>query len=110
MEPRIFLESTGIYHFPLCCYLKESGFEVFVLNPLITNSNRNSGIRKVKNDKNDAIRIAKTGYTHNLKVSLIGCLTLIKNKKPPKALMGLFFLSNLPNISCGMLRDVLLYK
>ena len=40
----------------------------------------------------------------------IGCLTLIKNKKPPKALMGLFFLSNLPNISCGMLRDVLLYK
>ena len=39
-----------------------------------------------------------------------GCLTLIKNKKPPKALMGLFFLSNLPNISCGMLRDVLLYK
>jgi len=71
MEPRIFLESTGIYHFPLFCYLKESGFEVFVLNPLITNSNRNSGIRKVKNDKNDAIRIAKTGYTHNLKVSLI---------------------------------------
>lgn len=41
---------------------------------------------------------------------LNGCLTLIKNKKPPKALMGLFFLSNLPNISCGMLRDVLLYK
>ena len=40
----------------------------------------------------------------------LGCLTLIKNKKPPKALMGLFFLSNLPNISCGMLRDVLLYK
>lgn len=71
MKARIFLESTGIYHFPLFCYLKESGFEVFVLNPLITDSNKNSGIRKVKNDKSDAIRIAKTAYTHDLKVSLI---------------------------------------
>jgi hypothetical protein len=76
MKAHIFLESTGIYHFPLFCYLKESGFEVFVLNPLITNSNKISGpkisgIRKVKNDKVDSLRIAKNGYTHNLKVSLI---------------------------------------
>lgn len=71
MEARIFLESTGIYHFPLFCYLKESGFEVFVLNPLITDSNKNSGIRKVKNDKLDALRIARTAYTHDLKVSLM---------------------------------------
>ncbi len=71
MKARIFLESTGIYHFPLFCYLKERGFEVFVLNPLITDSNKNSGIRKVKNDKFDAMRIAKTAYTHDLKVSLI---------------------------------------
>lgn len=71
MKARIFLESTGIYHFPLFCYLKESGFEVFILNPLITDSNKNSGIRKVKNDKFDATRIAKTAYTHDLKVSLI---------------------------------------
>lgn len=71
LKARIFLESTGIYHFPLFCYLKESGFEVFVLNPLITDSTKNSGIRKVKNDKIDALRIAKIGYTNNLKVSLI---------------------------------------
>jgi len=71
MKARIFLESTGIYHFPLFCYLKESGFEVFVLNPLITDSNKNSGIRKVKNDKNDSLRIAKTAYTHDLKTSVI---------------------------------------
>ncbi len=49
-------------------------------------------------------------YAFTLAIHKAGCLTLIKNKKPPKALMGLFFLSNLPNISCGMLRDVLLYK
>lgn len=46
MKARIFLESTGIYHFPLFCYLKERGFEVFVLNPLITDSNKNSGRSK----------------------------------------------------------------
>lgn len=71
MKARIFMESTGIYHFPLFCYLKESGFEVLILNPLITDSNKNFGIRKVKNDRNDSLRIAKTGYSHDLKVSLI---------------------------------------
>lgn len=71
MKAQIFLESTGIYHFPLFCYLKESGFEVFVLNPLITDSNKNIGIRKVKNDKNDSLRIAKLAYTHDLKTSII---------------------------------------
>lgn len=71
MKARTFLESTGIYHFPLFCYLKESGFEVFILNPLITDSTKNSGIRKVKNDKSDSLRIAKAAYTHDLKVSLI---------------------------------------
>ena len=59
MKARIFLESTGIYHFPLFCYLKDSGFEVFVLNPLITDSTKNSSLRKVKNDKFDSLRIAK---------------------------------------------------
>ena len=51
MKSKIFLESTGIYHFPLLCHLKELGFEVFVINPLITNSNKNIGKRKVKNDR-----------------------------------------------------------
>ncbi|XUW95523.1 IS110 family transposase [Wukongibacter sp. M2B1] len=71
LKAKIFLESTGIYHIPLFCHLKEAGFEVYILNPLITDSNKNQGIRKVKSDKNDAKRIAKTAYTHDLKVSLI---------------------------------------
>lgn len=71
LKAKIFLESTGIYHIPLFRHLKEAGFEVYVLNPLITDSNKNQGIRKVKSDKNDAKRIAKTAYTHDLKVSLI---------------------------------------
>ena len=71
MKSRTFLESTGIYHFPLFCYLKELGFEVFVINPLITNSNKNVGIRKVKNDKYDAKRISGLGYLPDLKVSIM---------------------------------------
>lgn len=75
---KIFLESTGIYHFPLFCHLTELGFDVFVINPLISNSNKNVGIRKVKNDKYDSRRIAKLGYDPDLKVSLIPT-TLILN-------------------------------
>ncbi len=71
MKTDIFMESTGIYHIPLYCYLKEFGFSTYILNPLITDSNKNQGIRKVKSDKTDAKRIAKTAYTDGLKVSLI---------------------------------------
>lgn len=71
MKAQIFLESTGRYHIPLNHHLKGAGFEVSILNPLITNSNKNQGIRKVKTDKTDAKRIAISAYTSNLKISLI---------------------------------------
>jgi len=71
LKSHTFLESTGIYHFPLFCYLMESGFEAFVINPLITHSIKNIGIRKVKNDKLDSIGIAKLGLKPDLKVSVI---------------------------------------
>ena len=69
MKARIFMESTGNYHYPLFCFFRDAGFEVDIINPLITNSSRNSNIRKVKNDNFDAQRIAKTGFDPNLKVS-----------------------------------------
>lgn len=71
LKAHIFLESTGIYHFPLFCYLQEAGFDVFVVNPLITNSSRNMNIRKVHNDKFDSKKAALLGLNPNLKVSLI---------------------------------------
>lgn len=71
LKSRTFLESTGIYHFPLFCYLMESGFEAFVINPLITHSIKNIGIRKVKNDKLDSISIAKLGLKPDLQVSVM---------------------------------------
>lgn len=71
MKSHTFLESTGIYHFPLFCFLMESGFEAFVINPLITHSIKNIGIRKVKNDKLDSIGIAKLGLKSDLQVSVM---------------------------------------
>jgi Transposase and inactivated derivatives len=65
----LFMESTGIYHLPLFHFLKDIKFEVFVLNPLITHSNRNNDIRKVKNDKKDAIAIAKLVKYQDVKFS-----------------------------------------
>ena len=71
MKSRAFLESTGVYHFPLFCYINENGLDAYIVNPLITNSNKNMNIRKVKNDKLDARRIALIGLNPETKVSLI---------------------------------------
>lgn len=68
MKTAIFMESTGIYHLTLFHYLCNK-FNTFVLNPLVTNCNKNKDIRKVKNDKKDALSIAKIGKYENPKCS-----------------------------------------
>jgi len=57
-RPVVVMESTGHYHKILFHSLCEAGFDVCVINPLQTDSIKNLGIRKVKNDKVDARRIA----------------------------------------------------
>jgi transposase len=71
MKSRTFLESTGIYHIPLFCFLVEAGLETFVLNPIISDSNRNKSVRKVKNDKADSLALARLGLDPKLNVSLL---------------------------------------
>jgi transposase len=68
MKTAIFMESTGVYHLTLFHFLKDT-FEVCILNPLITNCNKNVDIRKVKNDKKDALTIAKIGKFQDVKYS-----------------------------------------
>jgi transposase len=68
-KPVFFMESTGVYHLTLFHFLKDKKFETFVINPLVTNCNKNKNIRKVKNDKNDALSIAKLGKFEDIKVS-----------------------------------------
>ena len=71
LESRIFLESTGIYHFPLFCYLRDKGFNVSVINPIITKNSTNINIRKVHNDRFDSKKAALVGLKPDLKVSLM---------------------------------------
>lgn len=71
LEIRIFLESTGIYHYPLFCYLRDKGFNVSVINPIITKNSTNINIRKVHNDRFDSRKAALIGLKPDLKVSLM---------------------------------------
>lgn len=68
-KPVFFMESTGVYHLTLFHFLKDNKFETLVINPLVTNSNKNKSIRKVKNDRFDALSIAKLGKYEDVKVS-----------------------------------------
>ncbi|MFL0196591.1 transposase [Clostridium sp. WILCCON 0269] len=71
LESRIFLESTGIYHYPLFCYLRDKEFNVSIINPIITKNSTNINIRKVHNDRFDSKKAALIGLNPNLKVSLM---------------------------------------
>jgi transposase len=71
LKAKIFMESTSIYHLPLYHRLKDEGFDVFVLNPLITHANSNINVRGVHNDKFDAQKIALLGLKPQLKTSVV---------------------------------------
>ena len=73
LESRIFLESTGVYHYPLFCYLRDRGFHVSVINPIITKNSTNINIRKVHNDKYDSRKVALIGLKPDLKISVMPC-------------------------------------
>jgi transposase len=57
-RPVVVMESTGHYHKILFQSFYNAGFEVAVINPIQTDCIKNFGIRKVKNDKVDARRVA----------------------------------------------------
>ena len=57
-EVSIALESTGHYWLSLYDVLTRQGYPVVVINPLQIAAYRKSGLRKVKNDRTDAVWIA----------------------------------------------------
>lgn len=70
LESRCFLESTGIYHIPLLCFLRDKGFDCSVINPIITKNTTNMNVRKLHNDKFDSKKAAKVGLDVSLKMTL----------------------------------------
>jgi len=63
----VFMEATGIYHLNLFYFLINNGVQAFAINPLITHSSKNKGIRKLKNDKSDSFSIATIGKFESIK-------------------------------------------
>ena len=60
-EVRVVMEATGIYHLPVLMHLQQAGFFVAVVNPLMMKKFAAQNIRRGKNDKRDAIKIAAYG-------------------------------------------------
>jgi len=71
VRPVVVMESTGHYHKILFRALVKAGFGSSVVNPIQTDSIKNLGIRKVKNDKVDARRIALLYRFQELKTTNI---------------------------------------
>lgn len=60
------LEATGHYGRALISHLRESGFTVFEVNPILTHNWRKAmSVRKVKNDRVDALALAQWLYLGN---------------------------------------------
>lgn len=60
-EIRIVMEATGIYHLPILLLLKEAGYFVTEINPLVMKKYMSLSLRKAKTDKIDAMKIASYG-------------------------------------------------
>ena len=63
------MEATGVYHYSMLLKLKEAGYFVTQINPLMMKKYISLSLRKVKTDKIDAVRIANYGLDnwHELK-------------------------------------------
>jgi len=65
------MEATGHYWMILYHYLANAGFQVRLINPLMTAARRNVGIRGTKTDSVDAQLIAKILQEADLKFSVV---------------------------------------
>jgi transposase len=58
-KPVLVMEATAHYHRILQGFMQKSGYEVIVINPLQSGALKNINIRKIKNDRIDALKIAQ---------------------------------------------------
>lgn len=95
--PVMVMESTSHYHLILFQFFQAAGFEVIVVNPIQSGALKNINVRKVKNDKVDAYKIA---VLYRLKV-------LRTSQVPANSLRGLRLLCRQRSELMG---DVTRYK
>jgi transposase len=85
-ETVIGTEATGVYHLLLCEILRKDGWNIKVINPLITHRMFKSTLRHAKTDKKDAISIRKTlitgsGYTYTDTPDILALKTLVQERE-----------------------------
>lgn len=97
VSPVVVMESTSHYHLILFQFFQAAGFEVIVVNPIQSGALKNINVRKVKNDKVDAYKIA---MLYRLKV-------LRASQVPTNSLRGLRLLCRQRSELMG---DVTRYK
>lgn len=66
-KPSLVLESTGHYSNRLVHFFLKNEFKVYLVNPLLSHSIKSSTVRKVKNDKVDALDLARLFFIMDLK-------------------------------------------
>lgn len=74
--PVIVMESTSHYHLILFQFFQNAGYEVIVVNPIQSGTLKNINVRKVKNDKVDAYKIAMLYRLKVLRTSQVSADTL----------------------------------
>jgi len=79
-------ETTGVYHLLLCEQLRSRGWNMKVVNPLITYRMFKSTLRHAKTDHNDALAIRKTmmtgaGYTYTDTSEILALKTLVQERE-----------------------------
>jgi len=76
-KPVIVMESTAHYHRLLEQFYKKNGYDVIVINPMQSHAINNFKIRKVKNDKADALKIAQLYRLQSINPTKTICAELL---------------------------------
>lgn len=79
-------EATGVYHLLLCEKLRSSGWNIKVINPLITSKMFKSSLRHAKTDHSDALAIRKTlqtgaGYLYTDTPEILALKTIVVERQ-----------------------------
>jgi transposase len=80
------VEATGVYHLFFCMTLRNSGWKVVVINPLITHRLISGSLRKLKTDRTDAIMVRRAvlsgeGYPYTEAPDVLALKTLLMERE-----------------------------
>jgi transposase len=114
------VESTGDYHLLCAVMLSNAGYQVNVINPLITKQYQQGSIRQAKSDRVDAKRLAKIGLLEpNLPVftsttdtimakKLVSLLAQLEKTYQRLQACAKQFLATQEQLQCSVLDDAVL--